>query len=150
MYSYNDSYLTCFRDWKHWLVLEFKDAGIVPYTIFYHCTVVLWKQGFGQSTLHVCKKRVGTLLCVSTFNHERAPMSCLQQADSLEANTWANNEQQNHQWLQSYAWQYTTLWTAPCHPDLGNVALVLTRDLSGQLYYKLTCKTRKTLCNTSR
>ena len=39
-------------------------------------TVALRKSTHGWSTLQVCQ-RVGTLLSVSAFYHERAPMSCL-------------------------------------------------------------------------
>ena len=39
-------------------------------------TVALRKSTLGWSTLQVCQ-RVGTLLSVSAFYHERAPMSCL-------------------------------------------------------------------------
>ena len=36
------------------------------------------------------------------FNHERAPMSCLQQLETLESNNWTqNNIQWNHQQLRS-------------------------------------------------
>ena len=53
---------------------------------------------------------VGALLCVSTFKHKRAPMSCLH---ALEANNWINNNlQRNHQRLQSLVLMpHTTLWT---------------------------------------
>ena len=38
----------------------------------------------------------------STFNHERVPMSCLQQQDTLQANNWTNsNIQQSNQRLWS-------------------------------------------------
>ena len=48
------------------------------------------------------KRGVGTLSTVSAFNHERAPMSCLQRLEALEANNWAQNiVQQNRQWLRS-------------------------------------------------
>ena len=40
------------------------------------------------------KSAKDVLLSVSAFNHERAPMSCLQQLDALEANNC--NVQQNH------------------------------------------------------
>ena len=36
------------------------------------------------------KRGVGALSSVSAFNHERAPMSCLQRLDALEANNWTN------------------------------------------------------------
>ena len=46
------------------------------------------------------KSGVGTLSGVSALNHERAPMSCLQRLDALEANNWTNsNVQRNHQRL---------------------------------------------------
>ena len=49
------------------------------------------------------KEGAGTLLIVSTFNHERAPMLCLQRLNALKANNWTNNYiQRNHQWLQSW------------------------------------------------
>ena len=56
------------------------------------------------------KRGVGALLSVSTFKHERAPMSCLH---ALEANIWTNNNlQRNHQWLWSRVLiAHTTLWT---------------------------------------
>ena len=48
------------------------------------------------------KRGVGTLLSVSTFNHKRAPMSCLQRLNVLKANNWTNNNiQRNHQQPQS-------------------------------------------------
>ena len=48
------------------------------------------------------KRGVGALSGVSAFNHERAPMSCLQRLDALEANNWTNsNVQRNHQRLRS-------------------------------------------------
>ena len=48
------------------------------------------------------KRGVGVLLNVSAFNHERAPMSCLQRLDALEANNYTNNNVQwSHQRLQS-------------------------------------------------
>ena len=34
------------------------------------------------------RRGVGVVLSVSAFNHERAPMSCLQQFDALEANNY--------------------------------------------------------------
>ena len=37
------------------------------------------------------KRGVGALLSVSAFNHERAPMSYLQQLDVLKANKLAND-----------------------------------------------------------
>ena len=44
------------------------------------------------------KRRVGTFSSVSTFNHERAPMSCLQRLDALEVNNCMNNSvQASHQ-----------------------------------------------------
>ena len=48
------------------------------------------------------KRGVGVLSTLSAFNHERAPMSCLQRLKALEANNWTqNNVQWNHQWLRS-------------------------------------------------
>ena len=45
------------------------------------------------------KEGVGTLSTVSAFNHERAPMSCLQRLKALEANNCTqNNIQRNCQW----------------------------------------------------
>ena len=41
------------------------------------------------------KEGVGTgLSSVSSFNHERAPMSCLQLLSVIEANNWTNNNVQ--------------------------------------------------------
>ena len=43
------------------------------------------------------KRGVGALSTVSAFNHERAPTSCLQRLETLEANNCTqNNVQQNH------------------------------------------------------
>ena len=48
------------------------------------------------------KRGVGVLLTVSAFNHERAPTSCLQRLEALEANKCTqNNLQRNHQRLRS-------------------------------------------------
>ena len=44
------------------------------------------------------RRGVGVVLSVSAFNHERAPMSCLQQFDALEANNY--NVQWNNQHLE--------------------------------------------------
>ena len=59
------------------------------------------KERLGQSTLQVYPKwGVGAFSSVSTFNHEGAPMSCLQRLDALEASNWrSSNKQRNHQWL---------------------------------------------------
>ena len=46
------------------------------------------------------KEGVAILSSVSSFTHGRAPMSCLQQLDALEANVWTNNDvQRNNQQL---------------------------------------------------
>ena len=37
-------------------------------------------------------RTVGALSSVSAFNHERVPMSCLQQLDAPEANNWMNKK----------------------------------------------------------
>ena len=48
------------------------------------------------------KRGMGALSIVSAFNHERAPTSCLQWLEALEANNCTqNNVQRNHQRLQS-------------------------------------------------
>ena len=44
------------------------------------------------------RRGVGVVLSVSAFNHERAPMSCLQQFDALEVNNY--NVQWNNQRLE--------------------------------------------------
>ena len=45
---------------------------------------------------------MGALSTVSAFNHERAPTSCLQQIEAIEANNWTqNNAQRNHQRFRS-------------------------------------------------
>ena len=44
------------------------------------------------------KSAKDVLLSVSAFNHERAPMSCLQQLDAFEANNC--NVQRNHERLE--------------------------------------------------
>ena len=60
------------------------------------------------------KRGVGTLSTISAFDHERAPMSCLQRLEAFEANNWMqNNVQQNHQQLRSQR-HTTTLWTIRC------------------------------------
>ena len=49
------------------------------------------------------KKGGCALSTVSIFNHERAPTSCLQQLEVLEANNWTqSNVQHNHQRLRSW------------------------------------------------
>ena len=61
------------------------------------CTAFSQKSAHGWSTSKVCQRGVGVLLSVFAFNYERAPMSCLQQLDALEANNWtSNNIQWNH------------------------------------------------------
>ena len=46
------------------------------------------------------KEGVAILSSVSSLTHGRAPMSCLQQLDALEANVWTNNDVQwNNQQL---------------------------------------------------
>ena len=49
----------------------------------------------GGATYRSEKERVGAgLASVSTFNHERAPMSHLQRLTVIEANNWTNNNVQ--------------------------------------------------------
>ena len=56
----------------------------------------------GGAPYKSAKEGVGTLSTVSTFNHERAPTSCLQRLEALEASNWTqNNVQRNHQQLRS-------------------------------------------------
>ena len=56
----------------------------------------------GRAPYMSAKGGVGALSTVAIFNHERAPMSYLQQLEALEANTWTqNNIQRNHQHLRS-------------------------------------------------
>ena len=62
-------------------------------------TVVLQKSTQRQNTLQLSQRGDGCSLSVSAFiiYHERAPMSCLQGLDALEASN--NGVQRNHQWL---------------------------------------------------
>ena len=79
------------------------------------------------------KREVGGLLSVSTFNHKRASMSCVQRLNALEANNWTNNNaQQGHQQLQS------RVLTAPCHCEDG-VAHCACRISYVQQYARLPC-----------
>ena len=55
----------------------------------------------GRVPYKSAKKGVGTLSRVSTFNSERAPMSCLQQLDALKGNNWTNNNAQHRCWQLS-------------------------------------------------
>ena len=63
----------------------------------------LMKKGpWAEHLASLPKRGVGALSTVSAFNHERAPMSCLQRLKALEANNWTqNNIQHNHQQLRS-------------------------------------------------
>ena len=67
---------------------------------------------------------------VAAFNHERAPMSCLQRLDALKANHWTNiNMQWNHQRLQRGLTAHNTL-----HRELG-----VTRHFCYICLYKAAC-----------
>jgi len=81
------------------------------------------------------KRGVGTLSSVFAVNHERASMSCSQQQDALEENSWTNNNiQQSHQWLRVKTWWHTTLSTALFHCELAvRATLVMS------IYTKLPC-----------
>ena len=55
-----------------------------------------------DGALYMSAKEWGRYFCVSAFNHERTPMSCLQQLDGSKANNWTNNNGQwSHQQLRS-------------------------------------------------
>ena len=80
------------------------------------------------------KRGVDTLLSVSTFNHERVPMSCLQRLDAHEANNWTNNNsvQRSHQRLLTQSLMvHNTLNSTICHREL--TALVMS------IYAKVPC-----------
>ena len=47
---------------------------------------LLKKGPWAEHLTSLPKRGVGALSTVSTFNHERAPMSCLQRLEDLEAN----------------------------------------------------------------
>ena len=69
----------------------------------------------GRAPYKSAKEGVGALSTVSAFNHERAPTSCLQRLEALEANNYTqNNMQRNHQRLRSRVRRYTTLRTVRC------------------------------------
>ena len=62
------------------------------------------------------KKGVGALLSGSAFNHERAPMSCLQQLDALVENKWYNRTTSGFE-VESY--QHATLGMAKRYHEHG-------------------------------
>ena len=69
-------------------------SWILLFFTLYHS---LAKKGpWAEHLASLPKWGVGTLSTVSTFNHERAPTSCLQQLEPTQ-----NNVQRNHQRLQS-------------------------------------------------
>ena len=117
---------------KNWAVI-FERQGCLISEYFFKkedgLTIVSWKSAHGQHLTCLPKRGVGTLSTVSTFDHERAPMSCLQRLEALKANNWTqNNVQQNYQHLQSWVlmahntlnstmwrWAWCSSWCSPHH-----------------------------------
>ena len=52
---------------------------------------VLKRAPWAEHLTSLPESAVGTLSSVSAFNHERAPMSCLQRLNALEANNRATS-----------------------------------------------------------
>ena len=61
---------------------------LVQQLLVYTYTVVSGRVPMVEHLTSLPKRGESTLLSVSAFNHERAPMSCLQRLDALEANNW--------------------------------------------------------------
>ena len=85
----------CLRAFPWWML-----AGKANY-YYKYCN--LRKEGpWVEHLTSLPKRGMGALLSVFACNHEREPMSCLQQLGALKANNWTNNNaQRNHQWLWS-------------------------------------------------
>ena len=67
------------------------------------------------------KRRVGTVLSVSTINHERASMCIYRNSlptNSLNVWTKTNIQLSYRPWKLTF-WQHATLWTAKCHHEDG-------------------------------
>ena len=81
-------------------------------SLFQHCTDDLMfnlyhslsiEHPWAEHLTSLPKRWVIALSTVSAFNQERAPTSCLQWLEPLEANNWTqNNVQRNHQCLRSW------------------------------------------------
>ena len=82
-------------------------------------TVVLWKSAPGQSILQSYKRGVGAPSSVSTSNHERVPMSCLQQLVALQAGLTITYSRVTSG-FKVKSWWNTTPWTqtTPCEHSL--------------------------------
>ena len=78
-------------------VLSMCQEHLVDFGFFFTLYRSLAKKGpWAEHLASLPKRGVGTLSTVSTFNHERAPTSCLQRLKPTQ-----NNVQRNHQGLQS-------------------------------------------------